>query len=59
MRDAIELTDDGIPGSWVSVKVEGEWLLDKNGNRRRFKTSEAALKAARKHLKTPNTRSAP
>ena len=33
-------------GSWWQVKSDGEWLKDKNGNRRCFKTEEASIKAA-------------
>jgi len=35
-------------GAWVAICVDGKWLLDKHGNWRRFKTREAAVKAAKK-----------
>jgi hypothetical protein len=38
-------------GGWWHVKVDGEWLKDKNGNCRAFKTEEAAIKAAKKKQK--------
>jgi hypothetical protein len=34
-----------------SVAVDGEWLVDKEGQRRFFKTAAGANRAARQHLR--------
>lgn len=36
---------------WGAVRVNGDWLLDANGNRRRFKNEAGAVKAAKQYAR--------
>ncbi len=53
-RDGAACWVDGA--AWGAVRVNGEWLLDAQGNRRRFKTKDGATKAAKQFAaKQPQT----